>query len=130
MPGDEQVVAPGQEADERDAERRVGERVVRERVLLRERRDDLGDHAHRRQDHDVDRGVRVEPEQVLEQHRVTAERRIEHPHVERVIERDQDHRQPEHRGREHLDDAGRVQRPDEDRHAEPAAGPCAAACGS
>ena len=35
------------------------------------------DHAHRRQHHDVDRRVRVEPEQVLEQQRIAAERRVE-----------------------------------------------------
>ncbi len=33
--------------------------------------------AHRRQDHDVDGRVGVEPEEVLEEHRVAAQRRIE-----------------------------------------------------
>jgi hypothetical protein len=36
-------------------------------------RDDLGDDAHARQDHDVDGRVAVEPEEVLVQHRVAAE---------------------------------------------------------
>jgi hypothetical protein len=42
--------------------------------LLARNRDQLADHAHGRQHHDVDRGVRVEPEHVLEQHRVAAQR--------------------------------------------------------
>ena len=47
---------------------------VAEDLLAAEGRDQLADDAHRRQDHDVDGRVRVEPEQVLEEHRVAAER--------------------------------------------------------
>ena len=53
--------------------------------------DDLADHAHRRQDHDVDGRVRVEPEQVLEEHRVAAERRVEDAEVQAALDRDQQH---------------------------------------
>ncbi len=70
------------------AERREGDERVAEDVLARERLDDLADHAHRRQDHDVDRRVRVEPEQVLEEHRVAAERRIEDADVQHALGRD------------------------------------------
>jgi hypothetical protein len=38
-------------------------------------RDQLADDAHGGQDHDVDRRVRVEPEEVLVEHRVAAEGR-------------------------------------------------------
>ncbi len=41
----------------------------------------------RRQDHDVDGRVRVEPEEVLEQDRVAAERRVEDADVEGALER-------------------------------------------
>ena len=37
-----------------------------EQLLARERRDDLGDHAEGRQDHDVNLGMPEEPEDVLE----------------------------------------------------------------
>ena len=61
-------------------------------MFLRENAgDELADHAHRRQDHDVDGRVRVEPEQVLEEHRVAAERGIEDAEVQRPLDRDQQH---------------------------------------
>ena len=72
--GHEQVVRPDEEAEHRDRQARERDERVAEDVLAREAGDDLADHAHRRQDHDVDRRVRVEPEQVLEEHRVAAER--------------------------------------------------------
>ena len=42
---------------------------VAEDPLAREAGHELADHAHGGQDHDVDRGVRVEPEEVLEEDR-------------------------------------------------------------
>ena len=54
------------------ADRREGDRLVAEDRLAREDRDDLGDHPHRRQDHDVDLGVPEEPEHVLVEERVAA----------------------------------------------------------
>ena len=42
-----------------------------------------------RQDHDVDGGVRIEPEQVLEQERVSAERGIEDAEVEEAFDSDE-----------------------------------------
>ena len=71
---------------------RVRDRLVPKMVLVREGADDLADHAHRRQDHDVDGRVRVEPEQVLEQHRVAAARRIEQPEVAGVLDADEHER--------------------------------------
>ena len=40
------------------------------------------------QDHDVDGRVRVEPEEVLVEHRVAAARRVEEPPVEPVVDAD------------------------------------------
>ena len=77
LAADEHVVAPDQEAEDGDREAREGDELVAEDRLAREAAIDLADHAHRRQDHDVDGRVGVEPEQVLEQHRVAAERRVE-----------------------------------------------------
>ena len=69
-----------------------GDGLVAEDALAREAGDDLADHAHRRQDHDVDGRVRVEPEQVLEEQRVAAERGIEDAEVEDALERHQQER--------------------------------------
>ena len=81
-PGDEEVMPPREESDAGDPDRGVGDRLVRLRVLAREGADELGDHPHGRQDHDVDGGVAVEPEEVLEEHRIAAARRIEDPPAE------------------------------------------------
>ena len=89
LAGDEHVVAPDQEAEHRDGDAGEGDEVVAEDPLAREGGDELADHAHRRQDHDVDRRVRVEPEQVLEEHRVAAQLRIEDAEVEQPLGRDQ-----------------------------------------
>ena len=119
LAGHEHVVAPHQEADDRDRQRRECDERVAEDVLARERLHDLADHAHRRQDHDVDRRVRVEPEQVLEQHRVAAKRRIEDPEVQRPFGSHHQHRDREDRRAQDHDQAGRIVRPHEQRQPEP-----------
>jgi hypothetical protein len=114
------VVAPDQEADHGDAEDRIGHEAVAEHRTAREARDDLAGHAHRRQHHDVDRRVRVEPEQVLEQQRVAAQRRVEDPDLEQALDGDQHQRHRQDRRRQHQDQRGRVVGPHEQRQAEPA----------
>ena len=94
-------------------------KLVAEDALAREAGHELADHAHRGQDHDVDRRVRVEPEQVLEQDRVAAAARVEEAEVEDALHRHQQDRDRDHRRAQHLDDAGRVVRPDEQRQPEP-----------
>ena len=88
-PGHEHVVAPDEEAEHRDAEAGERHERVAEHLLAAEGGDQLADDAHRRQNHDVDRRVRIEPEQVLEQHRIAADRRIEDAEVEQPLGRDQ-----------------------------------------
>ena len=84
-PADEQVVAPDQEAEHRDGHAGEGDEAVAEDRLAREDGDDLADHAHARQNHDVDGRVRVEPEEVLEEHRIAAQRRVEDADVEDAL---------------------------------------------
>ena len=64
----------------RDARKR--DEGIAEDAFAREAGDDLADHAHARQNHDVDGRVRVEPEQVLEQDRIAAVGRIENADVQ------------------------------------------------
>ncbi len=68
---------PDQESEDRDSDRGESDKTIAEDTLAREAGDDLGDDAHRGQNHDVDGGMRVEPEQVLEQKRIAAEFRVE-----------------------------------------------------
>ena len=64
--------------------------------------------------------MRVEPKEVLEQHRVAAELGVEHADGEHVLHQQQEQRDGEHGGGEHLDDRGRVDPPDEQRKSPPA----------
>ena len=72
LTGDEHVMAPDHEADHADGQQREHHEGVAEHAPPREAGEHFGDHAHRRQDHDVDGGMAVEPEQVLEQQRIAA----------------------------------------------------------
>ena len=81
-------MSPNDEAESRDGNRAVGDHLVAEDVLAAEGRDELTDHAHGRQDHDVDRRVRVEPEEVLVEHGIAAQSRVEDADAERAL-RDQ-----------------------------------------
>ena len=92
---------------------------VAEHGLAAERRHQLADHAHGRQHHDVHRRMRIEPEQVLEQHRIAAARRIEEAEVEHPLRGDEQRGYGDDRRAEDVDQACRVGRPQEQRHLEP-----------
>ena len=97
--GHEHMVTPDEEADHRNRDRGPRDKAITEDGLARERRDDFAHHAEPRQDHDVDRRMGVEPEEVLEQQWITAEGGIEDAEAEDALadHEDQDHGQ--HRGR-------------------------------
>ena len=100
-------------------EHRVGHERVAEHALAREAGDDLADDAHAGQDHDVDGRVRVEPEQVLEQQRIAAQGRVEDAEAEDALGHDEQQRHRQHGRRQHEDEARGIERPDEQRQAEP-----------
>src|SRR5216683_3170191 len=62
------------------------EKIIAEHRLAAEGGHQLADDPHRWQHHDVDGRVGVEPEQMLEQHRVAAECGIEEPEVEQPLD--------------------------------------------
>ena len=78
----EHVVAPDEEADAGDRQHGIDHEVVAEDAASREAGNDLGDHPHGRQHHDVDRRMGIEPEQMLEQDRIAAMRRVENRQTE------------------------------------------------
>ena len=119
IPVDEHVVGPHQEADRGDREARHRDEAVAEDALAGEAGDDLADHPHRGQDHDVDGGVRVEPEEVLEEDRVAAPVGVEEAEVEDPLQGHQEEGDRDHRRPQDLDDRGRVVRPHEEGHPEP-----------
>ena len=119
LSGDEHVVAPDEECDHRDGNAGPDDELVAEQLLAGEYRNDLRHDAEAGQDHDVDRGMRVEPEQMLEQQRVATQPGIEHADMEHGLEQQQQQRDRQNRRCQHEDDAGRIQRPDEYRQAIP-----------
>ena len=83
--GNEHVMRPYQEADDGDRDADDSATNLYPNMRLRENaRDDLADYTHRRQNHDVNRRVRIEPEQMLEQQRIAAELRIEDAEVKQA----------------------------------------------
>ena len=112
-------MAPHQEAEDRDRHAGIGHEVVAEDRLAGKRGDQFADHAHGRQHHDVHGRVRVEPEEVLEQHRIAAQGGVEDADVEDALAEQQDEGDRQHRRAQHLDQRGGVIRPDEQRHAQP-----------
>ena len=115
----EHVVAPHQEREDRDRHGTEGDEPVAEDVPVGVDGDDLRDDAHGRQDHDVDGGVRIEPEEVLEQHRVSAHRRVEEADQEDALHDQHEQGDGQDRRRQHLDQGRRVERPEKQRHSEP-----------
>src|ERR1035437_540572 len=117
--GDEHVMCPHQESKDRDGYARQSDKLVAEDALAGRARNELADHAHRRQDHDVDRGMRVEPEQVLEQERVAAKRGIENAKMEEALDSHEYDGDGDYRRAENHDQTGSVVGPDEERQAVP-----------
>ena len=118
-PRHEHVMGPDQEADERDRQACEGDKVIAKHTLAREAGDHFTDDAHARQHHDVDGRVRVEPEHVLEQHRVAAQGRVKDSHAKDALNAHQQQRDREHRRGKHHDDARRIMAPAKQRQAEP-----------
>src|SRR5206468_13131283 len=65
------------ETDDGNSNAGHGNEVIAEDALAREASHNFANHSHGRQNHDVNGGMRVEPEQVLEQDGITPARRIE-----------------------------------------------------
>ena len=68
------MVTPDQEAKHRNRQTRKRDKLVAENILAREVGDQLADHTHDGQDHDVNGRMRIEPEQVLKENRIAAQR--------------------------------------------------------
>ena len=77
LPGDEHVMAPNQKAEHGNGEAGEGNEAVAEDPLAGEACNQLAHDTHRRQNHNVNRRVRIKPEEMLKQQRISAQRRIE-----------------------------------------------------
>ena len=82
---DEHVVPPDQETPKSDGKAGIGDEAVAENMLVTHRGNHFADDAHRWQDHDVHGRVRIEPEEVREEHRVASQFGIENADVHRPL---------------------------------------------
>src|SRR5258708_1290448 len=73
LAGNKHVVGPNQKADNRNGDARARDEGVAEDGLACKSRNDLTDHAHRRENHDVHGGMGIEPEEMLEEYGIAAE---------------------------------------------------------
>src|SRR5262249_8815665 len=64
--------------------------TVAEYSFARKASDQLAHDTHSRQNHDVYRGMGIEPEEVLKQHRISSQSRIEDPQAKNPLESHQD----------------------------------------
>ena len=85
LPGNEQMMPPDQKPHDRDRHAGKRDEAIAENGLARKARDHFADHAHAGKNHDVDGGMRVEPEQVLEKNRVAADVGIEDSGVQECV---------------------------------------------
>jgi hypothetical protein len=118
MPADELVMRPDEETDHTRGDGRVHDRPVAEQFLAREHRDDLGDDAHRREQHDVDLRMAEEPEEVLPEDRVTAGPRVVESRAEHLVEQQHDRAGDQWTDRGHEEDARDHNHPHDNRHVE------------
>ena len=89
LPRYEHMVPPDKKAEDGNGQRRKGNERITENALTRKAGDNIANHGKARQDHNIDGGMRIEPEHVLEEHRVTAVGRIEDPDIESSLKDDQ-----------------------------------------
>ena len=119
LAADKHVVTPYEEADRGDGQAGESDKVIAKDVLSGETGDQLADHAHAWQDHDVNGRMGVKPEEVLEQDRISTQSRIEDPDVETPFQNQQNQRDGHNRRPQDHDEAGGVVRPDEERQTKP-----------
>ena len=66
LTGYEHVMAPDHKSENSDGHARRADPRIAVNSFARKTRDQFADHAHSRQNHDVNRRMRIEPEQMLE----------------------------------------------------------------
>src|SRR5207248_6995483 len=83
------VVAPNKKSENSDRHARRSDPDVAVDRFARKTGDQFTDHAHSRQNHDVDRRMRIEPEKMLEQNGIAAEFWIENSDAPETLYRDE-----------------------------------------
>src|SRR5947207_13009246 len=105
-------MSPNEKSQHGDREAGKRDKLITKYILAREVRNQLADHTHGREDHDVDRRMRVKQEQMLEQDRIAAGCRIEDADVREPLKGNQQNGNSYHGRAEYHDQAGRTMVPD------------------
>src|SRR5882724_1335553 len=112
-------MSPYKKAKHRNGQARESHEAVTKDVLARKVSNQLADYSHSGQNHDVDRRVRIEPEQMLKQYRIAADCRIKDSNSRHPLKRKQQHSDRDYGSTQNKDQGSRVYRPQKQRHAEP-----------
>ena len=112
------MVGPHEEAQHARGDDREDHGAVGEHLLPCEGGDDLADHAHGREEHDVHLRVSEEPEEVLPEDGIPSAPRIVESGAEGLIEEEHHGAGDEGAHRQHEEDARDHDHPDDDGHVE------------
>src|SRR5439155_6020947 len=96
LTADEHMMTPDREAQYCYCHARACDEAISENTLARKAGDQFADHTHAWKDHDVNRRMRIEPEEMLEQDRIAAEFRIENADAPEALDRHKHVRDCEH----------------------------------
>src|SRR4051812_13796904 len=113
------MVSPNKEPKDCYSQTGKRDKRVTENVLPRKVGDQFAYYAHAGQDHDVNRRVRIEPEEMLEQHRISSVGRVENSYVRQALKSQKQNGDRDNRSaQDHYQRRGIVC-PDEEREPEP-----------
>src|SRR5260370_33994067 len=113
------MVPPDEKPKDGNGHTRTGDEFISEYRFASEGGDQFTDNAHGGQNHDVNDWVRIKPEEMLEENRIAAERRIEETEMEDAFQSNERKGDGDHGSCENEDDTGAIEGPDKKRQAEP-----------
>src|SRR6185503_16391769 len=112
-------MSPYEKTKDGDRNARERNKLVSEYLLSRKIGDQFADHAHSRQDHDVNGRMGIEPEHVLEQDRIATDGWIENADMYKAFDREEKNRDRDNGRSQYHHQAGRILCPNKQRQAEP-----------
>ena len=112
-------MSPDQKTNNGDAETGRSHEMISEEAFASEGRHDFRHHSHSRKDHDVNGRMGIEPEQVLEQDRIAAPRRVEESDMKDSFHGHQGNGNGDYRSSQDENDRGGVVGPHEEGQPEP-----------
>jgi len=105
-------MSPHQKSEHRDRKACERDKFVSENPFTRKACHQFANNSHAGQDHDVDGRMRIEPEQMLKQQRISAKFWVEDADMEATFNTDEQQRYRDHGSAKHHDQGGRIIRPD------------------